>query len=100
MVRPVRPARSTTAWPSNYGLIRIGIQLPPNQFSANPPQFTITAVQDPYGCAITTDQGQTTVSIYRRPLPTTNLGFLSAVMFDGRESFFNPLNNGRPFSKT
>jgi cytochrome c peroxidase len=82
----------------NFGLIRIGIQLPPNQFNANPPQYTITAVEDPYGCAITTNpQGQTTVSIYRRPLPSTNLGFLSAVMFDGRESFFNPLNNEQTF---
>jgi hypothetical protein len=82
----------------NFGLIRIGIQLPPNQFSTNPPQYTITAVEDPYGCALTTNpQGQTTVSIYRRPLPSTNLGFLSAVMFDGRESFFNPLNNEQTF---
>jgi cytochrome c peroxidase len=83
----------------NNGLIRIGIQLPPNSFSANPPQFTITAVQDPYGCAITTNaQGQQTVSVYRRPLPATNLGFLSTVMWDGRESFFNPLNNGQTFT--
>ncbi len=82
----------------NFGLIRIGIQLPPNQFSTNSPQYTITAVQDPYGCALTTNpQGQTTVSIYRRPLPSTNLGFLSAVMFDGRESFFDPLNNEQTF---
>jgi len=82
----------------NFGLIRVGIQLPPNQFNTNAPQYTITAVQDPYGCAVTTDpQGQTTVSIYRRPLPSTNLGFLSAVMFDGRESFFNPLNNEQTF---
>jgi len=83
----------------NFGLIRIGIQLPPNQFNANPPQYTITAVEDPYGCALVTNaQGQTTVSVYRRPLPSTNLGFLSAVMFDGRESFFNPLNNGHTFA--
>lgn len=95
---PTGPVNNSLA--TNYGLIRIGIQLPPNQFSANPPQFTITAVQDPYGCAITTDpQGQTTVSIFRRPLPTTNLGFLSAVMFDGRESVFDPLNNGQTFQK-
>jgi hypothetical protein len=93
---PTGPVNNSLA--VNYGLIRIGIQLPPNQFSANPPQFTITAVQDPYGCALTTNQqGQTTVSIYRRPLPTTNLGFSSAVMFDGRESFFNPLNNAQTF---
>lgn len=93
---PTGPVNNSLA--VNYGLIRIGIQLPPNQFSSNPPQYTITAVQDPYGCALTTNpEGQTTVSIYRRPLPTTNLGFLSAVMFDGRESFFNPLNNEQTF---
>jgi hypothetical protein len=83
----------------NNGLIRIGIQLPPNSFSSSPPQFTISAVQDPYGCALTTNaQGQQTVSVYRRPLPATNLGFLSTVMWDGRESFLNPLNNGQNFS--
>jgi len=82
----------------NNGLIRIGIQLPPNAFNANPPQYTITALQDPYGCALTTNaQGQQTVSVYRRPLPATNLGFLSTVMWDGRESFFNPLNSGSTF---
>jgi cytochrome c peroxidase len=31
------------------------------------------------------------VSVYRRPLPTTNLGFLSTIMFDGRETK-QPLN--------
>lgn len=83
----------------NHGLIRIGIQVPPNTTDPNPPQFTIAAVQDPYGCALTTNsQGQQTASMYRRPLPTTNLGFLSAVMFDGRESFFNPLNNQQTFA--
>jgi cytochrome c peroxidase len=82
----------------NYGLIRVGIQVPPNTTDANPAQFTITAVQDPYGCALTTDsQGVETASMYRRPLPTTNLGFLSTMMFDGRESFFNPLNKAETF---
>lgn len=83
----------------NNGLIRIGIQLPPNEFGTSPPQYTITAVEDPYGCALTTNaQGQQTASVYRRPLPTTNLGFLSTVMWDGRESFFNPLNNEQTFT--
>ena len=83
----------------NNGLIRIGIQVPPNSTDPSPAQFTIAAAQDPYGCALTTNsQGQQTASMYRRPLPTTNLGFLSAVMFDGRESFFNPLNNGQTFA--
>ena len=83
----------------NNGLIRIGLTVPPNTTDASAPQYTITAVQDPYGCALTTDaQGQQTVSVYRRPLPSTNLGFLSAVMFDGRESFTMPLNNAATFS--
>ncbi len=83
----------------NNGLIRIGLTVPPNTTDPTPPQYTITAVQDPYGCALTTDsQGQQIVSVYRRPLPTTNLGFLSAVMFDGRESFFFPLNNEASFA--
>jgi cytochrome c peroxidase len=83
----------------NNGLIRIGLTVPPNSTDASAPQYTITAVQDPYGCALTTDsQGMQTVSVYRRPLPTTNLGFLSAVMFDGRESLTFPLNNGQTFA--
>jgi cytochrome c peroxidase len=64
-----------------HGLIRIPITLP------SIPQFTIKAVHDPYGCAIVTDDtGAQTVSVYRRPLPTTNLKFLSTIMFDGRET--------------
>jgi len=83
----------------NNGLVRIGIQVPPNTTDPDPPQFTITAVQDPYGCALTSDsQGQQTASMYRRPLPTTNLRFLSAVMFDGRESFVYPLNDQQTFA--
>ncbi len=67
-------------------LIRIGMQFPP----APPvsPQFTISVVHNPYGCAISPDPstGQSDVSVYRRPLPTANLSFLSAIMFDGRET--------------
>lgn len=46
------------------GLIRIGIVLPAG------PQFQISAVHDPYGCAITTDSttDRPLVSVYRRPL--------------------------------
>src|ERR1700722_595162 len=82
----------------NQGLIRIGLTVPPNTTDASAPQFTIAAVQDPYGCALATnEQGQQVVSVYRRPLPTTNLGFLSAVMFDGRESLTQPLNSVSSF---
>ena len=72
------------------GLIRIGINMPVK------PQFTIAVVHDPYGCAITNDPktGLPVVSVYRRPLPTTNLRYLSTVMFDGRETLM-PLNNAK-----
>jgi cytochrome c peroxidase len=65
-----------------HGLFRIAIPMPANA------QFTISAVQDPYGCAITRDPktGQQSISLYRRPIPTTNLSFLSDVMSDGRET--------------
>jgi hypothetical protein len=70
-----------------HGLIRIFLKPPASK------QFSISVVRDPYGCAITTDptDGQPLVSVYRRPLPTTNLGFLSTIMFDGRETK-QPLN--------
>src|SRR6202011_4314416 len=70
--------------------IRIGINMPVN------PQLTIAVVHDPYGCAITNDPktGLPVVSVYRRPLPTSNLRYLSAVMFDGREMLM-PLNNAK-----
>src|SRR5580704_11741777 len=66
----------------SHGLIRIGLAVPTNA------QFTVTVVHDPYGCALGPDPttGVLTLSTYRRPLPTTNLGFLSTIMFDGRES--------------
>jgi hypothetical protein len=57
------------------GLIRIPLAVPAN---AN---YQVMNVSNPYGCNETD-----TISEYRRPLPTTNLRFLSAVMFDGRES--------------
>lgn len=57
------------------GLIRIPIAVPAN---AN---YQVTSVSNPYGCNETD-----TISMYRRPLPATNVRFLSAVMVDGRES--------------
>jgi cytochrome c peroxidase len=66
----------------SHGLIRIPLPVPATA------QFSVSVVHDPYGCALVTDPstGQLIVSEYRRPLPTTNLGFLSTMMFDGRES--------------
>jgi cytochrome c peroxidase len=57
------------------GLIRVGLTVPSHA------EFKIAAVDDPYGCG-----AQPTVGMFRRPLPTTNLGFLSTVMWDGRET--------------
>ena len=64
------------------GLIRIAIALPTNA------EFSISVVRDPYGCALQIDPKTQllTASVYRRPLPAANLSFLSAVMFDGRET--------------
>jgi len=74
------------------GLIRIFLPVPANA------QFSVSVVHDPYGCAMVPDPngGQPVVSVYRRPLPTTNLRFLSTIMFDGRETHAL-LNNGQTF---
>ena len=58
------------------GLIRIAMDMPPGA------EFQVLAVDDPHACGAPLQ----TVSMYRRPLPSTNLEFLSAVMWDGRES--------------
>jgi cytochrome c peroxidase len=65
----------------NKGLIRIGL---PMQAAM---QFQIVDVQDPYGCNTNPATGLKSgfLSFYRRPLPSTNLNFLSAIMWDGRE---------------
>ena len=68
----------------NKGLIRIGLPMP------TAPQFEMITVDDPYNCTTSSSTGLTSattgiVSVYRRPLPSTNLGFLSTIMWDGRE---------------
>jgi cytochrome c peroxidase len=60
----------------NRGLIRVGLDVPQGA------EFAIDSVDDPNDCGPASNE----VSVYRRPLPTTNLRFLSAVMWDGRES--------------
>jgi hypothetical protein len=74
------------------GLIRIPMAAPTAS-----PQFSVQADYNPYGCAVDTSTGQQVLSFYRRPLPTTNLRFLSAIMFDGRESVAFPLNSSATF---
>jgi cytochrome c peroxidase len=67
------------------GLIRIGLPIPSSGL-----EFQITDVNDPYGRNTNPTTGLTgsttsTVSVYRRPLPAASLGFLSTIMWDGRE---------------
>ena len=57
------------------GLIRVGLAIPANA------EFTLAAADDPYGHA---SAGE--LSLFRRPLPATNLRFHARVMWDGRES--------------
>jgi cytochrome c peroxidase len=80
----------------NKGLIRIGLAVPATiPGSTVPIEYRIVSVSDPYGCNTNPTTGLTTfgianptagiVSVYRRPLPSTNLGFLTTIMWDGRE---------------
>jgi cytochrome c peroxidase len=57
------------------GLIRVAIAIPANA------DYRVVNVYNQYAC-----NESDVVSMYRRPLPATNLRFLSALMFDGRES--------------
>ena len=57
------------------GLIRVELPVPASA------DYTISAVSNPYGCSSTS-----AISVYRRILATTNLAFLSDVMWDGRET--------------
>jgi cytochrome c peroxidase len=88
--RPVDGANCPSADVSSYrarksayslllkkGLIRISLPVPSDA------GFAITSIQDPYSCVETTAAQP---AMYRRPLPATNLNFLSAVMWDGRET--------------
>ncbi|MBA2541936.1 MAG: hypothetical protein H0V17_19985 [Deltaproteobacteria bacterium] len=58
-----------------YGNIRVGIGLPANA------DFTLVSVNDPYGFASAAE-----FSMFRRPMPSSNIKYLSAVMWDTRES--------------
>jgi hypothetical protein len=56
------------------GLVRVGLAIPATA------EFELVAVDDPYHFASAAE-----LSLFRRPLPTTNLKFDSTVMWDGRE---------------
>src|SRR5690349_22288253 len=60
------------------GLIRVGIGVPANA------DYELIAVDDPYRHASAAE-----LSLFRRPLPTTNVEFLATIMWDGRENLAN-----------
>ncbi|HEY1950376.1 MAG TPA: hypothetical protein VGG97_25420 [Bryobacteraceae bacterium] len=68
------------------GLIRIFLPAPAPLPAAGGAEFEVVSVDNPYGGSDTVCGDTSTLSIYRRPLPTTNLKFLSAVLWDGRAS--------------
>jgi hypothetical protein len=78
-VSTIEARRSAYSMLLNKGLIRVGIGIPSNA------EFELAAVDDPYGYASANE-----LSLFRRPLPSTNLKFLSTVMLDGRETFLDP----------
>lgn len=69
------------------GLIRVGLPIPANA------EFVLADVDDPYGFA-----SPAQLSLFRRPLPSTNLSFLTGVMWDVRETatpFLPPMHAGQ-----
>ena len=71
------------------GLIRVGIGVPAGA------EFELVQVDDPYGFASAAE-----LSLFRRPLASTNLRFLSTVMWDGRETFRDPASTDCLFGTT
>ena len=61
------------------GVIRVGLPILATA------EFDLLDVRDPYGYAGHNTNGNE-LSLFRRPLPATNLTFLSTVMSDGRET--------------
>lgn len=61
------------------GVFRIGLPIPATA------EFTLTGADDPYGF-VSENMVTPELSLFRRPLPATNLKFASSVMWDGRES--------------
>lgn len=76
-VSTVAARRAAYSMLLSKGLIRIGLSIPAGA------EFTLLATDDPYGYAGSVNG----LSLFRRPLPTTNLKFLSTFMWDGRETF-------------
>ena len=74
-VSTVEKRRKAYSMLLNKANIRVGIGIPADA------EFELVQADDPYGFASATE-----LSLFRRPMPSTNLKFLSTVMWDGRET--------------
>lgn len=74
-VRTLSSRRLAYSMLLSRAVIRIGLPIPAGA------EFELVDVDDPYGYASASE-----LSLFRRPLPATNLRFLTGVMWDGRES--------------
>lgn len=75
-VSTVAARRAAYSMLLNKGLIRVSLPIPVGA------EFDLVGVDDPYRFA-----SAAALSLFRRPIPSTNLRFLTGVMWDGRESF-------------
>ncbi|GKS69173.1 hypothetical protein W03_11770 [Nitrosomonas sp. PY1] len=73
----------------NKGNIRVGMGVPADA------EFELIETDDPYGFANAYE-----LSLSRRPMPTTNLKFLSTVMWDGRETTQSDISTDCIFGST
>ena len=80
----------------DHGLIRIMLPISPKTESGATPQWTISVVSDPTNCQLSNPNVQAQcatqfgtgfqcISLYRRPLISTDLTFDDTIMWDGRE---------------
>ncbi len=75
-VRTEKGRRAAYGMLLRKAVIRVGMPIPAGA------EFELVKVDDPYKFASAAE-----LSLFRRPMPTTNLRFITAVMWDGRESF-------------
>jgi cytochrome c peroxidase len=77
-----RPNRANSSMVLKYAVLRVQMAIPANA------DFALSSATNPKGCAIAPGSAANSgnLFLFRRPLPSTNLGLLSSVMWDGRET--------------
>lgn len=74
-VSSIEASRSAYSMLLGRGVFRIGLPVPEGG------EYAVTSIDDPHGYATPAE-----FSLYRRPLPATNLRYNATVMWDGRET--------------